>query len=117
LQNSPSTSSPIVFEIIENNPTIIDVNNSSDEDQNKDLIEIGNNNKSEIKNEIENPILNICEPSPKSVEIYVLIIVPVVKFERAACTLTDVRLGRRLCSQSLGTKGPGVALLIPTLPE
>jgi len=68
LQNSPSTSSSIVFEIIENNSTIIDVNNSLDEDQNKDLIEIENNNKSEIENEIENPTLNNCELSPKRIK-------------------------------------------------
>lgn len=85
MQNSPSTSNtpstPIIFDIIEDNCTIIDVNNDLrlNEDQNKDLIEIENNNQPKIENEIENSTLNIHEPFPKT-----------IKFEKEKFNLKDV---------------------------
>lgn len=65
MQNFPSTSNSVLSEIIEiteNYSPITDVK-IVDEDQDKELLEKGNKNKSEILNNKENSTFNICELS------------------------------------------------------
>lgn len=102
MRNSPSTSSilqstsrtsstPVLFEIVENNPTFIDLNNilhkdtdlnnTLPKDQDKKLLEIENENQSDILTEINNSEFNIREPSPKR-----------IKFEKEEFNLKDILL-------------------------
>lgn len=90
MRNSPSTSSilhstsstsstPVLIEIVENDPTLIDLNNILHKDQDKVLLEIEDKNQSDILTKIDDSELDIREPSPKR-----------TKFEREEFNLKDI---------------------------